>query len=212
MKNISTQDFLEIDYIKEGIIVLKNKGLRAILMVSSQNFDLKAEGEQQATIYQFQNFLNSLDFPCQILIQSRRLNFVGYLDKLEEIEKKEKNELFKTQIVEYRKFVAKIIEEGTIMQKNFYVVVPFSTGEARGPGAQGIASSVKNSKINPEEFKRAKNQLFQRVEFVSLGLRSCGLTSVPLQTVEITELLWGLYHPQEAERGYYPEIPPELSI
>jgi hypothetical protein len=210
MPKISTQDFLDFDYIKEGVIVLKNKGLRAILMVSSLNFDLKSEEEQQATIYQFQNFLNSLDFPCQISIQSRRLNFVGYLDKLEEIEQKEKNDLFKIQISEYKNFVAKIIGQGTIMQKNFYVVVPFSISETKNIGAQET-SRFKTSGLAPEEFNRAKNQLFQRVEFVALGLRACGLTSVPLQTIEIIELLWGLYHPSEAERGYYPEIPPELS-
>ncbi len=95
MAKFSTQEFLEFDQIRDGVIILKNKGLRVISMVSSLNFALKSAEEQNAILYQFQNFLNSLDFSCQILIQSRRLNIIGYLDKLEEIEKKEENELVK---------------------------------------------------------------------------------------------------------------------
>ncbi|GAH03461.1 unnamed protein product, partial [marine sediment metagenome] len=127
----STQDFLKFDQIRDGVIILKNKGLRSILMVSSLNFALKSSEEQNAIIYQFQNFLNSLDFSCQILIQSRRLNIIGYLDKLEDIEKKEENELLKVQITEYRKFIEGIMAGGTIMQKTFYVIIPFSIMEAQ---------------------------------------------------------------------------------
>ena len=85
MQQLSTQDFLKIDQIRDGIIILKNKGLRVVLMTSSLNFALKSDEEQKAIIYQFQNLLNSLDFSCQIIVQSRRLNIVGYLDKLERI-------------------------------------------------------------------------------------------------------------------------------
>ena len=122
----STQDFLHFDQIKDGIVILKNKGLRAVLMVSSLNFVLKSNEEQSAILYQFQNFLNSLDFPCQILVQSRRLNITGYLEKLKEIEQKEENELLKVQISEYRKFIDQIMQGGSVMQKTFYIIVPFS--------------------------------------------------------------------------------------
>lgn len=212
MANFSTQDFLEFEQIKNGIIILKNKSLRSVLMVSSLNFALKSDEEQSAILYNFQSFLNSLDFSCQILIQSRRLNIIGYLDKLKEIEKKEKNELLKVQIVEYQKFINSIIAGGTIMQKTFYVVIPFSLLETQGSSKLGKKS--KFAKIIPnlteEEFQRAKTQLFQRVEFVSLGLRNCGVQAIPLETMEIVELLWALHHPVEAERGYYPEIPLDL--
>lgn len=207
MAKFSTQDFLEFDQIKEGIIILKNKGLRSVLMVSSLNFALKSADEQNAILYQFQNFLNSLDFSCQILAQSRRLNIVGYLDKLEEIEKKEGNELLKIQIADYRKFIKNIMEGGSIMQKTFYVIVPFSLIEAQAAEGQVKA---KIPALTEEIFQRCKSQLLQRVEFVILGLRSCGLQAVPLSTLELSELFWGLHHPLEAERGYYPEIPPEL--
>jgi len=203
----STQDFLEFDQVKDNIIILKNKSLRSILMVSSLNFALKAEEEQKAILYQFQNFLNSLDFSCQIIVQSRRLNITGYLKKLEDIEEREKNELLKIQVSDYRKFIEKIIKGGSIMQKTFYVIIPFSTTETQDSTGK---KKIKIPALTKEAFDRAKTQLMQRVEFVILGLRSCSLQAVPLTNLEITELFWALHHPAEAERGYYPEIPPEL--
>jgi len=210
MAQLSTQEFLEIDQVRDGIIILKNKGLRAVLMVSSLNFSLKSEEEQNAIVYQYQNFLNSLDFSCQIVIQSRRLNLTGYLDKIDALAAKEKNELFKAQITEYRRFLEEIIQNGNIMQKSFYVVVPFSISETQAESGQGFRPLPKIPTLTEEEFQRAKSQIAQRVEFVSLGLRSCGLDTVFLNTLELIELFWGLYHPLEAERGYYPDIPPEM--
>lgn len=213
MPKLSTQDFLEFEQIREGVLLLKNRALRAVVMVSSLNFALKSAEEQQAILYQFQNFLNSLDFSIQILVHSRRLNITAYLDKLKEIEKKEENELLKVQISEYHNFITEILAGGEIMQKIFYVVVPFSLVEA---GAREAAKAIKlgagkkAGELGEEEFQRAKAQLSQRTEFVVLGLRRCGLQAVPLNSRELVELLWGFYHPQEAEKGYYPEIPPEL--
>ncbi len=206
---IPTQNFLEFDQIRNGVIILKNKGLRMILMVSSLNFALKSEEEQNAIIYQFQNFLNSLDFSCQILVQSRQLNITGYLDNLKKIEEGETNELLQIQIGEYRKFINQIMTGGSVMQKTFYVIVPFSVTEIRT--TQGKKKLPGISNITEEAFQRAKTQLLQRVEFASLGLRACGLKSVPLNNLELIELFWALYHQSEAEQGYYPEFPPELS-
>ena len=212
MSKKTAQDFLEFEQIREGIIILKNKALRAILMVSSLNFALKSEDEQNAILYQFQNFLNSLDFSCQILIHSRRINIVGYLDKLKKIEEKEDNESLKIQIAEYRKFIESLMAGGSIMRKIFYIVVPFTLLEKQeGASEKKQRFSAKIPVLTEEEFQRCKIQLLQRVEFVALGLRRCGLQAVPLTTPELIELLWGFYHPLEAERGYYPEIPPELT-
>lgn len=211
MAKSSTQQLLEVEKIKEGVVVLRNKALRGILMVSSQNFALKSEEEQKAIIYQFQSFLNSLDFPLEIVIQSRRLNMTGYLESLKELEKKEKNELLKLQIGEYEKFIKELIAGGAIMSKSFFVVVPFVFAEL--PRLTPSIDKVKKTKkaLIEKRFQRAKTQLWQRMEFVALGLRRCGLQCAPLNTVELIELFWSLYHPEEAEVGYYPEIPPELS-
>jgi len=208
-----TQQFLEFKQIREGVIVLKNKALRGILMVSSVNFDLKSDEEQKAIIYQFQSFLNSLDFSCQIIVRSRRLNITGYFDKLRELEEKQENELLKVQTAEYRKFVESLVEEGIIMRKEFFVIVPFTLSEAAGVSwelLKGILPKRGALPITEENFQRCREQLWQRMEYVAIGLRRCGLTAVPLTTPELVELFWSWHHPKEAEVGYYPEILPEL--
>jgi hypothetical protein len=213
MPKVPTQRFLEIKQIREGVVVLKDNSLRGVLMVSSLNFALKSEEEQAAIIYQFQEFLNSLDFSCQILIQTRRLNITGYLDKLKELEEKQENELLKIQTRSYREFIASMIKGGTIMTKNFYVIVPFyplPLGMKKFSGQKG-KGSPKTLDLTEETFQRYKTQLWQRMEFVALGLRRCGLQAIPLITPELIELFWKFYHPKEAEFGYYPEIPPELA-
>lgn len=207
----STQDFLEIDQIRDGVILLKNKALRGILMASSLNLALKSEDEQNATLYQFQAFLNSLDFSCQILVQSRRLNITGYIEQLKQLEKAQTEELLKVQTIEYRKFIEGLIAQGTIMTKRFFIIVPITIWEARGAKPKKSLFFVpKLPTMTEEEFQSCKDQLEQRMEFVALGLRRCGLEVIPLASPEIIELFWGLHHPREAEVGYFPEIPPEL--
>lgn len=205
MKESSTQQFLEFEEIKEGVLILKGRQVRGVLMVSSQNFALKSDEEQQAIISQFQDFLNSLDFSLQISIQSRRLNITGYLDFLKELETNQQNELLKRQTEDYRLFVERLITGGSIMAKNFFVVVPFSFFEVVDGGKTKLTGSLPE-----EEFQRMKNQLWQRMEYVALGLRRAGLQVVPLNTEELVELLWSWHHPEESEVGYYPEIPPEI--
>ncbi len=199
MAKASTQQFLEVKEIKQGVVVLKNKALRGVIMVSSLNFALKSVEEQNAIIYQFQGFLNSLDFSLQTVVQSRKLNITGYLDKLKGLEKEQKNELLKTQTAGYRSFIKELIVGSSIMSKNFFVIIPFASIEI-----PGITSKI------DDQFQRAKSQLWQRMEFVSMGLRRCGLKCIPLNTTELIELFWSLHHPEEAEIGYYPEIHTEL--
>lgn len=213
MAGLSTQQFLQFSEIRNGTIVLKNRTFRSVLMVSSLNFALKSEEEQTAIIYQFQSFLNSLDFSCQIIIQSRRTNITGYFDKLRELEKEQKNELLKIQTTEYRKFIESLVEEETIMRKIFFVIIPYSLGEVKDTSKSLIKGFLRKSElpaINEENFKRCRSQLWQRMEFVAIGLRRCGLSAIPLTTPELIELFWSWHHPKEAEVGYYPEILPEL--
>jgi hypothetical protein len=213
MPKASTQDFLEIDQIREGVLLLKNRSLRGVLMVSSLNLALKSDEEQSATVYQFQSFLNSLDFTCQIVVQSRRLNVTGYIEKLKELETQQTNELLRVQTTGYREFIQYLMKEGTIMTKTFFVVVPFYLGDAQGVslGASSLLKSQGTQTIKEDDFQRCKNQLWQRMEFLALGLKRCGLTVMPLTTPELIELFWSLHHPQEAEVGFYPELPPELT-
>jgi len=209
---------LEIDQIREGVMILKNKALGGVMMVSSLNFALKSAEEQSGIIYQFQEFLNSLDFSCQIIVQSRRLNITGYIDKLKALEARQTNELLSVQTAGYIKFVEQLIagappagRYGEIMSKSFFVVVPFTLLEAQGGSPLQMLRAAKTSLLTEEQFERCKQQLWQRMEFVALGLRRCGLQAIPLTTPEIIELFWSLHHPEQAEVGYYPEVPPELA-
>jgi hypothetical protein len=212
MSKSSTQDFLQIEQIREGVVILKNKSLRGVLMISSLNFALKSEEEQQAIIFQFQTFLNSLDFSLQIVVQSRKLNITGYLEKIKQLETNQTNELLKTQTASYYDFIKSLIETGTIMSKNFFIVVPYSVLETQvSAGTESLVRMPRVPVLTEEQFQRCKSQLWQRMEFLALGLRRMGLQTVALATPELIEFFWALHHPKEAEIGYYPEIPPELT-
>ena len=215
----ATQAFLEIKDIREGVLLLKNNSLRGVMMVSSINFALKSEEEQTAIIYAFQNFLNSLDFSCQIVIQSRNINITPYLDSLKDLEEKQTNDLLKKQTASYREFIKNMVVGDVVMIKNFYVVVPYTLMEALGIGAVAkqfdflgrLSGKKKQDKeIDDSQFQRCKTQLWQRMEYLSMGLRRCGLEAIPLTTPELIELFWAIHHPDQAEIGYYPEILPEL--
>lgn len=214
MSQLTTQQFLEIKQIREGMIILKNKAMRGILMVSSLNFALKSEDEQNAILYQFQSFLNALDFSCQIVIQSRRLNITGYLEKLKELEENQKNKLLKMQTREYREFIKQLVEERLILTKKFFIVIPYTLLESAGldTSEKGLLKKAKIPTLTEKTFQRCKTQLWQRMEYIALGLRRCGLQAVPLTTPEIVELFWSLHHPKEAEVGFYPEFPLELIL
>ena len=218
MAESATQAFLEVKDIKEGVLLLKNNSLRGILMVSSINFALKSEEEQTAIIYAFQSFLNSLDFFCQIVIQSRNINITPYLDGLKDLEEKQTNQLLREQTSSYREFIKNMVVGDTVMTKNFYVVIPYNLMEIMGiKGAtkqfnflHSSSEGQQGQQLKDDEFQRCKTQLWQRMEYLSMGLRRCGLEAVPLTTPELIELFWSIHHPDQAEIGYYPEILPEL--
>jgi hypothetical protein len=195
----STQKYVDVEEIKDGVIVLKNGSLRSILLVSSINFDLKSTDEQDAIIQQYQGFLNSLDFPLQILINSRRLNVEPYLDFLGEKEKKQTNELLRLQISEYKNFIKNLTSVSNIMTKFFYIIVPFSPVENKEGGVFSKFSAIFSPKQEiikkRETFETYKNQLWQRVDQISSGLGGIGLKIVTLKTEEIVELLYNSYNP-----------------
>lgn len=220
MAESATQAFLEIQDIREGMLILKNNSIRGVLMVSSINFALKSDEEQTAIIYAYQNFLNSLDFSCQIVIQSRNINITPYLDTLKDLENKQTNELLKKQTSAYREFIKNMVVGDTVMTKSFYVVVPYNLMEIFGVSGAAkqfdflkqVSGDKKNQQkeMNDADFQRCKTQLWQRMEFLAMGLRRCGLEAIPLTTPELIELFWSIHHPEQAEIGYYPEILPEL--
>jgi len=195
----ATQSFLDVAEVKEDTIVLKNGSLRSVIAVSSINYDLKSTDEQDAIISQYQNFLNSLDFPVQILISSRKLDMKHYLEFLGEKEKEQDGELLRLQISEYKNFITQLVTVSNIMDKNFYIIVPFSPIENEEKSFFSNFLNVINPKKNiiekRENFETCKSQLFQRVDHVMAGLSGIGLRLAPLQTQELVELLYNAYNP-----------------
>lgn len=198
-KGASTQKYVDVEEIKDGVIVLKNGALRSILLVSSINFDLKSTDEQDAIIGQYQNFLNSLDFPAQIIISSRKLNIKPYLEYLKDKEAQITNELLRLQISEYMNFVKNLTEVSNIMSKFFYIIVPFSPVETKEGGLFHKLSSIFNPKqaieAKREVFETYESQLWQRVDHVVAGLSGIGVKVAPLNTEEVIELLFNSYNP-----------------
>ena len=203
-----TQDFVPIRDIKNGIIVLNNGDLRMMLMTSSLNFGLKGADEQAAILLQFQNFLNSLEFPIQISIQSKRLDIQPYLKMLEDREKAQLVDAMKIQVHEYISFIRDFTSRTNIMSKNFFIVVPYTgKSQASKTGAQNSLAALfggaqKKKQLSPEEtrsFEEARIQLEQRVSVVEQGLSRCDLRTVRLGTEEITELFYKKFNPGELD-------------
>ena len=197
----STQEFVPVREVRDGIIVLKDGGLRAVLLASSINFALKSEDEQTAFISQFQNFLNSLDFSVQIFVESRMLDIRPYVATLEAAFKEQLDDLMRIQIREYIEFVRSFTESANIMTKNFFVVVPYSpTTISVGKGTSIFPWSKKKKGASEEEnrtFGEQVSQLEQRVAIVQQGLVRTGVRTVQLGTEEAVELLYKLFNPGE---------------
>ena len=210
-KALPSQEILQIEEIRDGVLVLKDGSLRAVLMASSLNFALKSADEQTAVIMQSQNFLNSLDFTVQFFLESRKLNIEPYIETLKAAEAKQTNELLKIQVAEYIEFVRTFVRAANIVTKNFYAVVPFtpplfSTPREGFKSILGVfgAGAPKPKSLPQDKFDEYKNQLWQRSDSVIQGLVRSGVRAVPLNTEELIELYYGLYNPGELEKGKPP--------
>ena len=200
----STQQFLDVAEIREDVVVMKDGTMRAVLLVSSLNFSLKSEDEQEAIIQGYISFLNSLDAPVQIQIQSRKLNVDDYLNRLKEQEKTQTNELLRTQIADYRQFVKELVDLGEIMQKKFFIVVPYNPASAKRKGFVARLSEVLtplvSARLREEQFRQRKKDIMVKVDSIRAGLNSMGLTSVMLDTQGLIELYYTAFNPQSMER------------
>lgn len=182
---------------------MKNGSLRAVLMISSINFALKSIDEQDAIIYRYQNFLNSLDFSVQIIISSRQLNIDNYLQVLVDQEKKQTNELLRMQTSSYVEYINGLVKMANIVSKIFYIVVPFSSLESSVSGIMskfGLAKGSANILLGREAFEKYKDQLFQRVDHIIENMGGTGLRMTMLNTQELIELYYNLYNPETIEK------------
>jgi hypothetical protein len=204
----ATQDFVPLKEVRDGIVILKDGSLRALLMASSINLALKSQDEQQAIIAQFQNFLNSLEFAVQFFIQSRDLDIRPYIALLEERYAQELDDLMKIQIREYISFIKDFTERANIMTKNFFIVVPYDPALiARGGGIGGTISSIlptgggaATNTLTDAQFEQYRSQLEQRISVIEQGLVRTGVRVVKLGTEEVIELFYKLFNPGELEK------------
>lgn len=200
----TTQEFVPIKEIRQGIVILKDDSLRGIIMASSLNFALKSADEQQSILLQFQNFLNSLDFSVQIFIQSRRLDIRPYIALLENRLKEQMSDLLKIQTREYIQFIKNFTENSNIMTKTFFVVVPYSPAMINKGGVGDILNKNKNTAQTAErklaEFEEHRSQLEQRMGVVTQGLVRCGIRTAELGTEEIVELFYKIFNPGDTEK------------
>jgi hypothetical protein len=203
-ESLPSQDFIAISEIKNDVAYLKNGGLRKVLLVSGINTELKSEEEQNTVYFLFQNFLNSVDFPIQFAVHSRKLNVRGYLEYLETRREAETNELLKSGVEEYIEFVKSFVQENAIMTKNFFVVVAYNplvtSAKANLVGSLPIIGKKAGVEENQKNEAEHIEQLNQRTEQVISGLHGIGLRAVALNSEELTELFFNLYNPETVEK------------
>ncbi|MEK7213261.1 MAG: TraC family protein, partial [Patescibacteria group bacterium] len=206
----ATQQHLSLGEIKNDTILMKDGTLRAALMVSSINFALKNEDEQNAIVSSYIGFLNSLDHSIQIVIQSRELYIKPYLEKLLQQEKAQANELLRMQIADYRAFISELVELSQIMSKHFFVIVPYDPLSNKQKGFWSRLMEVINPanliKLKGERFLKRKYDLDQRVRQVESGLKSMGLEVARLDTQSLIELLYSTYNPDIALTEHLPPL------
>jgi hypothetical protein len=202
----STQLHMNIAEVKDNIVVLKNGGLRAILQTSSVNFNLKSEEEQNSIIYAYQGFLNTLEFPIQICVRSRKLDIDKYIDNVREKASQHDNKLLKQQTLEYAEYVQKLIEYADIMETTFFVIVPYDPYRAQklnmfSKFMQSLSSadSIDNIKKRHREFEELKKHLNERVNSVKAGLEGCNLRTEQLTTPQLVELFYKIYNPDTSK-------------
>lgn len=205
----STQSHLPFAAIEEGVVVMRDGSYRAVISVGSVNFMLKSEGEQQAIIMAYQGFLNSLEYHVQIVLQSRFLDLEPYLKRLEERVPTQKNELIKQQTTDYIAYVRELIGMANIMDKKFYVVVPYVPVAVNKGFFGSLFSRNKSANITVDEklFQTHKDELLQRANVVAGGLASIGLKTAVLDTDDIIRLYYSVYNYEVAveERLDQPE-------
>ncbi len=195
-KKTSTQDFVLIKDIRDGVIILKDGQLCTILLASSINFALKSSDEQSAILSQFQSFINTIDFSLQIYIQSRKMDIAPYLEVLHSRKDSQYNDLMRIQLREYIEFIKEFTAEAEIMTKNFFVVIPYTPTILDVKKFRGLLGN-KNTTFDEARFVENKNQLEQRVTVVEQGLARTGIHTVPLGTNEAIELFYHIYNPED---------------
>lgn len=214
----STQSMLQFSELRDNMIIMSDGSFRAVITCKSINFDLMSNAEREGVEMSYQNFLNSLNFPVQIVIRSQRVDIGPYIDKLLDIRNNQDNMLLGVLMDDYINFIDQLSQEANIMAKSFFVVVPyFPEGDgstlvekSKGFFSQLFAAPKKTvTKIDRATYEKARQEIANRTEAVMSGLFQIGVQAVQLNTKELGELYYNFYNPDTAMRqplGNYDNI------
>lgn len=206
----TTQKYLDVAELRDDVLVMNDGTLRAVLMVSSLNFALKSEDEQNAIISAYVGFLNNLEYPLQIVVQSREFKIDDYLESLEQKHREQTNELLRMQTAEYLSYIKELISLGKIMHKRFYVVVTYNPLSNKQKGFfSRLFETFKPAsliRLKEEKFQRRRESLVERTKSVASGLESMGLSSTMLDTQSLIELLYITYNPETAQNEQLTDV------
>ncbi len=202
----STQDTLLISEIKDGIVIMKDGSLRGVILGSAINFDLMSGGEQEAVESSYQGFLNSLHFPIQIVVKSQKIDISNYLDKLATRRAEQPNELLANLMDDYIANIRSLVDEVNIMDKQFYIVVPFFPAlDVKASNRVSLIAGLKASfestpviSVSEEDFKKYQQELANRMSLVTSGLTQMGIQTTQLDTQGLIDLYYGWYNPDVA--------------
>ncbi len=205
----TSQNSLQISEVRENMVIMRDGSFRAVVACKSINFDLMSSREREGVEYSYQNFLNSLYFPAQIFIRSQRVDIGPYIDRLIEMRRSQDNMLLGVLMDDYIDFIDALAQEANIMDKSFFIVVPFyPTGDltdlrdqAKGFFGKIFAKpNTETIKIDEAAYQKARDEIKNRVDAVMSGLFQMGVKSVQLNTKELGELYYNMYNPDTAVR------------
>jgi hypothetical protein len=204
----STQNSLLISEIRENMVILNDGSIRAVVACESINYDLMSNEERDGVEFSYQNFLNTLYFPIQIVIQSRKIDIKPYLDKLEDIRTKQENMLLGVMMDDYLDFIFDISQQANIMRKDFFIVIPYTVGGESSSDVNNIKnmtdsvatsmSGKQHIKIDAKTYNKAKDEIRNRVSVVLNGLMNIGVRAGQLPTKSLSELYYNFYNPDTA--------------
>ncbi|MDO4271364.1 MAG: hypothetical protein Q4C83_00030 [Candidatus Saccharibacteria bacterium] len=208
----STQNSLKFSELRDDMVIMGDGTFRAVVAAQSINFDLMSAREREGVEMSYQDFLNALTFPIQIYIKSERVDIGPYLNRLSQVRMRQDNMLLGVLMDDYINFINALSREANIMDKSFFVVIPYQIGEDKqklgdSSSNKGIFAKIFSSddnhmriKIPADQYVKAKDEINNRVQSVVSGLMSCGVKSVRLKTKELGELYYNIYNPDTAIR------------
>lgn len=208
-KDSSTERYLPFSEIRDNLVVMKDGSSRMVLHVHALNFNLKSTEEQDAILMSYQRFLNSLNFPIQIIVRSLKVDIEAYINRLKNIALKQTNTLLQEQTYRYIDFLTNLIDLAQIMKKDFYIVVPFDFENNEsirktdffGPfksfwsalSQQESVADIRSNRIRVEKLKKGN---YDRLSTVKMSLEGIGLKAEPLDKEDLIRLLYNYYNPR----------------